>query len=473
MTAAPSIVWFRQDLRLADNPALAAAAARDHPVIALYVLDDAAPGRWKIGGAGRWWLHHSLASLAVDLGRRGVALTLRRGSAETIIPALVAETGAAALFWNRCYEPFAVARDTAIKAQLIGSGVMAESFNAGLIAEPWRVKTKTGGPYSVFTPFWRALRAEIAPPPPIAAPERITGMAPPPGDRLEDWGLTPAGPDWAGGLREAWRPGEAGAQAQLARFLDNGLAAYATGRDLPGGDYVSRLSPFLHWGEISVRQVWRAAEGRAGPVAEPYLRELAWREFGHHLLWQFPELPENPFNARFKSFPWRDDPKGFAAWRRGRTGYPIVDAGMRQLWSTGWMHNRVRMAAGSFLVKHLLLPWQAGEDWFWDTLVDADLANNAMGWQWIAGSGADAAPYFRIFNPVLQGEKFDADGAYVRRWVPELARMPDRFLHRPWLAPADVLADAGVTLGRTYPAPIVDHAFARDRALAAFQALQG
>ena len=468
----PSLLWFRQDLRLSDNPALVAAARRGKSVVALYLLDDETPTDWRIGGAGRWWLHHSLKALSAALRQRGIPLVLRRGSARTELPRMAAEIGAGAVFWNRCYEPYAVVRDTAIKAGLTETGMEVESCNGALLAEPWTVKTQAGQPFRVFTPFWNTLRSTIVVPPPLPVPAIDQHFDAPPGDRLEDWQLLPKKPDWAGGLREAWQPGEHEAMRQLEHFLGTGLAGYKSGRDLPGQDFVSRLSPFLHWGEISVRQVWRAADAHAGPAAEPFLRELAWREFSYHLLWQFPDLPHAPFNARFAAFPWRRDDDALARWQMGQTGYPLVDAGMRELWATGWMHNRVRMVVASFLVKHLLLDWQQGEAWFWDTLVDADLANNAASWQWVAGSGADAAPYFRIFNPVLQGEKFDADGAYVRRWVPELALMPDAWLHKPWLAPADIRRQAGVVLGRTYPLPIVDHAEARDRALAALATIK-
>jgi deoxyribodipyrimidine photo-lyase len=471
---APSVVWFRQDLRLSDNPAILAAAKRGAPIIALYILDDITPGAWKIGGAARWWLHRSLAGLADTLAEHDVLLILRRGKAETVLPAFIRETGAGAVFWNRCYEPFAVARDTALKAGLRDDGIAAESFNAALIAEPWTIKTQTGVPYKVFTPFWRALRSTVTPEKPHKAPEHLPGVTEKfKSDRLDDWKLLPTKPDWAGGIDAAWTPGEAGAREQLENFLDDALRSYDMGRDLPGTKKVSRLSPYLHWGEISIRQVWNAAESRGGPDAEPYLRELAWREFSHHLLWQFPELPDAPFQPRFAEFPWRSAPCELRAWQQGLTGYPLVDAGMRELWQTGWMHNRVRMVAASFLVKHLLLPWRDGEAWFWDTLVDADLAANAMNWQWVAGSGADAAPYFRIFNPILQGEKFDADGAYTRKFVPELAGLPDRWLHKPWMAPPEVLRDAGVTLGKNYPRPIVDHDLARQRALAALSHLKG
>ncbi len=462
------LVWFRQDLRVADNPALIAAAKTGLPIIALYILDDDNAGRWAIGGAGKWWLHRSLESLSKMLGDLGIPLVLRRGSAKAILPVLVTDTGVRQVFWNRLYEPAAIARDTAIKAALTGMGVKAESFNGSLIVEPWTMKTQAGEPFKVFTPFWRAMRGAGDPSKPQALPAiKFEKIPAPSGDTLNDWGLLPSKPDWATGFAQDWMPGEDGARIKLDRFLDHGAAHYREGRNFPGAEHVSRLSPHLHWGEISPRYVWHSAESRVGPVAEPFLRELAWREFSYHLLWQFPDLPEQPFSGRFAAFPWLNDPAGLKAWQRGLTGYPFVDAGMRQLWATGWMHNRVRMAAASFLIKHLLIDWRAGQDWFWDTLVDADLANNAASWQWVAGSGADAAPYFRIFNPVLQGEKFDADGVYVRRWVPELARLPDEWLHKPWMAPADILADAGVVLGKTYPAPIVDHTIARNRALAA------
>ena len=467
----PSIVWFRQDLRLADNPALAAAASRDAPIVALYVLDEDPSDPWPIGGAARWWLHNSLDALRAALGRLGIPLILRRGVGRTTVPAFAQEIGADAVYWNRCYEPYAVARDTAIKSALGEVGVKVNSFGAALLAEPWTVKTQSDAPFRVFTPFWRALQGGPAPalpqPPPLrrqTAPEIAS-------DDLAAWRLLPTHPDWAAGFAADWQPGEAGAQRRLAVFADAALARYGQRRDLPGVEGVSRLSPHLRWGEISIRQLWHAAALDHGPGADSYQRELGWRDFAHHLLWQFPDLPEKAFTERFDGFPWRDDPAGLVAWQRGQTGYPMVDAGMRQLWATGWMHNRVRMVTASFLVKHLLLPWRLGEAWFWDCLVDADLAANAMNWQWVAGSGADAAPYFRIFNPVLQGIKFDSDGAYVRRWVPEIAALPDEWLHKPWMAPAPILAKAGIALGETYPHPIVDHGLARDRALAALATL--
>ncbi|WP_044560133.1 deoxyribodipyrimidine photo-lyase [Azospirillum sp. B4] len=472
-SAAPVIVWFRQDLRVADNPALAHAARMGRPVVPLYILDDQTAGPWAPGGASRWWLHHSLSALGGALCDLGAPLVLRHGRADVALRTLVREVGADAVVWNRCYEPHAIARDSALKADLKADGIAVDTFNAALLAEPWTVKTGSGGPYKVFTPFWRCVREGLEPGPPLPAPTRLTApAAPPAGDRLADWALLPTRPDWAGGLRDHWTPGERDATRRLTDFLAHAVDRYPEGRDYPAQPLTSRLSPHLHFGEISPRQIWAATEGRGGIGVESFQRELGWREFCHHLLYHFPFLPEQPLNPRFEAFAWDGNAGHLAAWQRGRTGYPIVDAGMRELWTTGWMHNRVRMIVGSFLVKHLLLPWTAGQAWFWDTLVDADLANNAASWQWIAGCGADAAPYFRVFNPVLQGEKFDARGEYVRRWVPELAGLPDRVLHQPWMADPVTLRAAGVRLGHDYPHPIVDHKAARQRALDTFAAIK-
>ncbi|BBK41576.1 deoxyribodipyrimidine photo-lyase [Allostella vacuolata] len=436
-------------------------------MLPVFVLDDATPGGWRRGAASRWWLHHSLSALAADLARLGLPLVLRRGPAEAAIAALVQDSGATAVMWNRRYEPWNRQRDEGIKVALHAAGIEASSHNGALLREPWEVTTGGGRPYQVFTPFWRALRSLPGPGQPLPVP---SGMAAPDrapaGDRLDDWALRPTRPDWAGGLSRTWTPGEAGARERLASFLDRALPAYRTGRDRPDRDGTSMLSPHLHMGEVSPRTVWNAVEA-ADADGEAFLRELGWREFCHQLLFHHGDLADAPLRPEFARMPWRDDPQQLAAWQQGRTGYPIVDAGMRQLWQTGWMHNRVRMVAASFLVKDLLLPWQAGEAWFWDTLVDADLANNAANWQWVAGCGADAAPFFRVFNPVLQGEKFDPDGRYVRQFVPELAPLDDRWIHQPWAAPAEALHRAGIRLGRDYPWPIVDHAAARQRALAA------
>ncbi|MFN7180856.1 cryptochrome/photolyase family protein [Hyphomonas sp.] len=470
-----SILWFREDLRLADNPALAAAIASGGPVVCLFIRETGPGAGRALGGAVEWWLDKSLRALDADLRKRGGQLVLRTGAAAEVIPAMVKETGGKAVFWNRRYgEPERTA-DADIKAGLKAAGIDAQSFNGRLLMEPWELKTGSGGYYRVFTPFWRAMQASYRPAPALAAPKRIKGVALE-SERLEDWGLHPTQPDWSGGMAEAWTPGEAGAAARLAAFLDDGINGYADNRNRPDLDVsTSRLSPHLRFGEISPVQIWRAVKAgvEAGRVNERdaavFLSEIAWREFSYVLLHFNPELARKNYNPAFDQMPWREDPAALIAWQKGMTGYPIVDAGMRQLWHTGWMHNRVRMIVASFLTKHLLLPWQAGEDWFWDTLVDADPAANAASWQWTAGSGADAAPYFRVFNPITQGSKFDETGAYVRRWCPELSKVPDKFLHAPFEAPANVLTAAGVVLGKTYPEPIVDHSAGRERALEAYK----
>ncbi len=466
----PVILWFRQDLRLGDNGALAAAVESGVPVMPLFVLDDETPGRWRLGGASRWWLEGSLAALDAELRACGSRLILRRGQAVDAIFRLAEETNASGVFFSRRYEPTHAKEEQALAAASKDQGIDCRRFSGCLLSEPEALRTKAGDPFRVFTPFYKAFLAQVAIRQPLAPPDRIAApQAWPASERLEDWGLRPTSPDWAEGLRKAWRPGAAGAQARLKTFLEERVAAYDENRDRPDLDGTSALSPHLHFGEISPRQIWQSTHHAAagangadrGSVA--YLRELVWREFSYHLLHHWPEIPDIPFNKDFAAFPWRNDDASLEAWRRGRTGYPIVDAGMRQLWHTGWMHNRVRMIVASFLTKHLLLPWQDGARWFWDTLVDADLANNSASWQWVAGSGADAAPYFRIFNPILQGRKFDPSGAYVRRWVPELAKLPDGTLHAPWEGRSKV---AG------YAEPIVDHKRAREQALAAYAELR-
>ncbi len=465
---APAIVWFRNDLRIADNPALTAAARRGAPLVALYILDDESAGQWRMGAAARWWLHHSLASLSQSLAQRGVTLTLRRGRAQYVFEQIVAETGAGAAFWNRLYEPWAMRRDEEIISQLRDDGVQTHCFNESLLFEPEKLRTKQGEPFRVFTPFWRTCLAAPSPPAPLPAPQSLRAAPlPPDSDDLGAWHLLPRNPDWAGGMRKAWLVGETAARAELADFTRNHIGDYKVERDFMGRVGVSRLSPHLHFGEISPRDVWHAITEPASIGGAAYLRELGWREFCHHLLVAHWDMPDRALDRSFERFPYRDDAEALEAWRKGETGYPLVDAAMRELWITGWMHNRARLVSASFLIKHLLIDWREGERWFWDTLVDADLANNSANWQWVAGCGADAAPYFRIFNPALQGEKFDPDGAYVRRYVPELAALDARYIHRPWEAPEGALRAAGVRLGETYPRPIVDHATARKRALAA------
>lgn len=466
MSASPIIVWFRRDLRLSDQPALAAAIRAGRPVVPLYIWAPEEEAPWPPGAASRWWLHHSLADLASALEQKNSRLIVRVGPSETALLEVLRETGAGEIFWNRLYEPAPAARDARIERVTKAAGAMVRRFNSALLFEPWEARTQAGAPFRVFTPFWRHCLSREEPAEPLPAPPAIPAPAAwPRTTPLAELHLLPR-IAWDSGLRAAWTPGETGARRALDGFVDGALARYPEDRDRPGCVGTSRLSPHLHFGEISPREIWHAvreaeaANAVPGMVkgAETFLRELGWREFGHHLLHHFPRTPEEPLNERFAGFPWRKDPAGGRAWQKGMTGYPIVDAGLRELWQTGWMHNRVRMIAASFLVKDLLLPWLDGARWFWDTLVDADLANNTLGWQWTAGCGADAAPYFRVFNPVLQGAKFDPDGAYVRRWIPELKAVPNAFVHQPWLAPQP---PAG------YPPPILDHAAARDRALAA------
>ena len=466
----PVILWLRRELRLHDNAALAAAVASRRPVLPVFVLDRETPGDWAPGAASLWWLHLSLQALAADLGRTGATLVLRRGRSADMLARLVAESGATAIHAGHPVEPWARRLLDGLAA---AAGVPVHLARTVTLYEPGSVRTKTGGGYGVFTPFSRACLAQGEPAATLPAPTRIQG-ATAASEPLESWGLLPTRPDWAAGLRETWRPGEHEAMLRLRKFADDVVAGYGDSRNLPGVDGTAMLSPRLHWGEISPAQAWHAARA-AAPEASgtaTWINELLWREFSADLLWHHPDLPEQPLRREFAAMPWRQDAAALRAWQRGRTGIPIVDAGMRQLWQIGWMHNRVRMITASFLVKHLLIHWREGALWFWDTLVDADLASNSAQWQWVAGCGADAAPFFRIFNPVLQGQKFDADGGYVRRWVPELARLPDRHLHAPWEAPAEVLAGAGVVLGRDYPRPVVDLARGRERALAAFKALR-
>jgi deoxyribodipyrimidine photo-lyase len=466
---ATALVWFRQDLRLADNPALIAAAASGH-VLPVYVLDDDAHGAWTMGGASRWWLHFSLTALARQLAALGAPLILRRGRAETIIPALAAQAGAATVHAGLAHEPGWRACDARVESALRAAGRSLVLHRSATLTDFAAIRTRTGSIYGVYTPFARAIEAAGDPPPPRPAPSRLHAATAIAGDRLQDWALLPTRPDWAGGLRDSWVPGEAAALKRLPQFLHQAAARYATGRNLPGMDGTSMLSPHLHFGEISPRTLWHAVRGGGdGADRQTYLRELLWREFSAYLLWHHPTLPEAPLRPAFARLAWRTDAPALKAWQQGRTGVPIVDAGMRQLWQTGWMHNRVRMIAASFLVKHLLIAWQAGAAWFWDTLVDADLASNSASWQWIAGTGIDAQPFFRVFNPVTQGEKFDSDGAYVRRFVPELAALPNDHLHAPWAAPPLVLAAAKITLGRTYPRPLIDLAEGRTRALEVYK----
>jgi deoxyribodipyrimidine photo-lyase len=473
-----AIIWFRRDLRLGDNPALQRACQAAQRLIPLYIDESPSDSARSSGAASRWWLHHSLAALDEALRARGSRLILRRGEAAQVLRELIAEHGVGGVFWNRRYDPPGIARDTEIKRRLTADGVACESHNASLLFEPWTVLTGAGRPYRVFTPYWKAcLQRGLGEAPQNAVPQLPPAPSVDAG-RLDALSLLPR-IRWDAGLATTWTPGEQAAMQRLQGFDAGCIARYPRLRDVPGAAATSRLSPHLHFGEIGPRQVvWavRAQLQQAPPGAddgaETLLRELGWREFAHHVLYHFPHTPERPLDARFETFPWRcDGAQLFEAWQRGRTGYPIVDAGMRELWHSGWMHNRVRMVAASFLTKNCRLPWQDGARWFWDTLVDADLANNTLGWQWASGCGADAAPYFRIFNPVRQGERFDPEGEYVRRWLPELAPLPARWIHRPWEMPREVANAVGVRIGQDYPLPIVELSASRDDALAAYRSL--
>jgi deoxyribodipyrimidine photo-lyase len=469
-----TLVWLRDDLRLDDNPALADAAELGHPLTVLYVLDEESDGVRPLGGAARWWLHHSLAALAASLEAAGSRLVLRRGAAAALVQDVAEATDATHLRWNRRYGGPERSIDAGVKAWAADQGLDAASFQASLLFEPWTVRTGAGGPYKVFTPFWRACLEGGEPRLPLEAPQTLPAPAAntdgvlPPSDDLDSWGLLPHGPDWSGGLSEAWTPGEEGAHGRLDDFLDGPVRDYGTGRDRPGVEGTSRLSPHLRFGEISPFRVWHALRERFPRQAPAdvgiFRSELGWREFCWQLLYENPALATRNYRPEFDRFEWQTPSDAeLRAWQQGRTGYPLVDAGMRQLWQTGWMHNRVRMAAASFLVKNLLADWRLGEAWFWDTLVDADAASNPANWQWVAGSGADASPYFRIFNPVTQSKKFDSAGRYLREFLPELAGMDDQKIHEPWKAPGE--ADG-------YPGPVVGLAESRERALGTYQRLK-
>ncbi len=463
----PVIVRFRSDLRIADNPALFEAAKTGAPVLPLYIVDTEAEK--PLGAASRWWLHHSLTRLTEDLREIGLSLRIVKGDPEITLPSIAQDIGAKAVYWNRRYDGYGVAKDTAIKTLLEDNDIEAHSFKGNLLREPWEVKTGSGGWYKVFTPYWRACLADTPPAVPLPAPkDPMACHADVNGLSIDDLKLLPTEPDWSGGLSERFTPGSAAAHKKLAAFIDEAVQDYPEDRDRPAKHGTSRLSPHLAFGEISPRQIWDACKN-SGKDCAKFLAEIGWREFSYVLLFYNPKLGSENFKPAFDGFEWREDAAGLKAWQFGNTGYPMVDAGMRELYATGWQHNRVRMITASFLIKHLLINWTQGEQWFWDTLVDADPASNAAGWQWVAGSGADASPYFRIFNPFTQGEKFDPEGAYIIRWIPELSKLPKKYIHRPWEAPQNVLDYAGVTLGKTYPKPIVDHKQARERALAAYK----
>lgn len=455
-----AIVWFRQDLRLMDNPALQFAIQSHDQVIPLYIFDNNSKNPWPIGGAQRWWLHHSLEKLHVSLNKTNSFLVLRKGECLKILTNLIKEINYQTIYWNRCYEPYAIARDKHIKTMLEAEGIVVKVSNGNLLNEPWEVMNQQNKPFKVYTPYWRQAQKKIEHPSILPVPKNLNSAASIPSERLSGWKLLPTTPNWAQGF-SIWNPGEKGAHQALQRFLDHHLLGYVENRDRPDRDITSHLSPHLHWGELSARQIYtevqRVALQERLPFhsIEKFLAQLGWREFSYYLLYHFPHIAEKNFKSEFDSFDWNQDEKMLHCWQQGKTGYPIVDAGMRELWSTGTMHNRVRMIAASFLTKDLLIDWRKGAQWFWDTLVDADLANNSAGWQWVAGSGADAAPYFRIFNPILQGEKFDPEGVYIRRWLPELSKISNNEIHRPWKI------------------PVIDHEKAREISLKSYQKIRG
>ena len=478
MTDKPIIVWFRNDLRLSDNPALHQAAQTGAPLLFLYI--DETETEHARGGASKWWLHYSLTSLEKSLKNIGAKLLLFRGAAQEILPKVTTENGASKVFWNRRYAHHHILRDKDLKEKLENSGIEVRSFNGSLLREPWEVKTKSGGYYRVFTPFWKSLR-DIGPARGnvLSVPKKIVAHSQPTKcESLSDWNLTPEKPNWAKAFSNQWSPGESNAQQRLDDFIQNKIEVYAEGRDYPARSLISRLSPHLAFGEISPLQIWFAVKklevsgNISAQQTEKFLSEIAWREFSNNILYHKPEMMTAPLREEFQNYPWSEDLSALKAWQKGMTGYPIVDAGMRELWQTGWMHNRVRMIVASFLVKDMHINWRHGASWFWDTLVDADLANNSQGWQWVAGCGADAAPFFRIFNPVTQSQKFDPEGEYIRKFVPELAEIPEKFIHAPWTGSAEVLSKAGVQLGKTYPAPILDHSEARKQALLKFDSIK-
>ena len=470
MSSTPSILWFRKDLRLRDNSALKAAIEAGLPVIPIFIWSPDEAGDWAPGAASKWWLHQALKSLSEAFKDRGGEFVLREGDSLGQLRDIIEKTGAKRVYWNRRYESPQRELDASIKRQLREDGIEVESFNSSLLNEPHTAATGGGNPYKVYTPYWKKVKDR--PIEPIAEPDFDSFKFPdtyPQTVALDSLGLLPE-KQWHRKFDPYWVVSEAAAQERLEKFLSQAVEGYNQARDIPSEDGTSSLSPYLHWGLIGPRQVMHALKakhdlGKEGP--QVYAKEIYWREFAYNVLYHFPKTPAAPLHEKYTDFPWQPDSNALKRWQRGQTGYPIVDAGMRQLYATGWMHNRVRMVVSSLLVKHLLQDWREGASWFWDTLVDADLASNTLGWQWSAGCGADAAPYFRVFNPITQGKKFDAEGEYVKKWVPEIAKLPSKFIHEPWEAPAGILEYAGVELGKDYPEPIIDHKEGRERALAA------
>ena len=470
MKKGTAIHWFRQDLRLSDNPALDSAAQYE-TLIPIYILDEVNSGEFKMGAASKWWLHQSLTKLNESLDGK---LLVYQGNPHEILNKLIEEQEVSYVTWNRCYEPWRIDRDKEIKRNFEDKNVAVESFSASLLWEPWTISKDDGTPYRVFTPFYKKGCLNSEEPRLPAGKVDLSNLYSEDlsSGSIKDLNLLPT-IKWYKSFEEEWNPGEIGAEQNLNSFLDSGLLNYKEGRNFPSQEFVSRLSPHLHFGEISPNEVWYRAKTKEGisgieKSLAHFHSELGWREFSYYLLYHFPDLPDKNFQEKFDIFPWQENEEFLALWQKGNTGYPIVDAGMRELWQTGYMHNRLRMIVGSFLVKNLLIDWRFGERWFWDCLVDADLASNSASWQWVAGSGADAAPYFRIFNPITQGLKFDPEGEYTKKYVPELRDLPNKYLFSPWEAPENILADAGIELGKNYPKPMVDLKLSRETALEAF-----
>lgn len=475
----PAIVWFRQDLRLDDNPALHAAVDSGSPVIPVYIWSPDEEGKWCPGSASRYWLYHALKNMNNDLQEKNSGLILLHGPCLEALQILIRKTGANKIYWNRCYEPFAIKRDKRIKSMMREQGIEVNSFNSHLLYEPHAIRNKQGGPFKVYTPFWKHYQA-LDMPFPVKTPERIISPGRwPESVHINEFGFFPE-IKWYETINKTWKISCQGADERISTFIKSHVHGYSQTRDYPASEGVSHISPYLHFGQISVRRIWHRLleherkQGRMTPgkAVITYMKQLVWREFAYHLLYHFPQSANQPLYEKYKRFPWQNNRKFLKVWQQGKTGFPVVDAGMRELWQTGWMHNRVRMIVASFLTKDLLIHWRQGARWFWDTLVDADLANNTLGWQWVAGCGADAAPYYRIFNPVTQGERFDPEGEYVRQWLPELSGLDNKYVHKPWQASDSILSNAGIKLGNTYPYPIVDHAEARKLALSYYQRIK-
>ncbi len=469
----PAVLWFRNDQRISDNPALFA-ASKHKSLLPVFIWSPEEEGPWEPGGAASWWLHRSLIDLDRNLKQKNSSLHVCRGNTLDHLEKVIKQTGAAAVYWNRRYEPKIIERDSKIKRSLIDDGIYAESFNSSLLNEPWEVLKKDGTPYQVYTAYWKVAKLKIKK---TDTSSRVK-MPPLPNNfktesNIDRLNLNPT-ITWDDGFKKFWQPGEAHGKKLISNFLKTKIKTYNTSRDLPAISGTSLLSPYLHFGNISPRKVWSLVTNTPhnDDNSQQFLKELIWREFAAQLLYHFPHTDKLPLRDAYRKFPWKNSAAKLASWQQGKTGYPIVDAGMRQLWHIGWMHNRVRMIAASFLVKDLQINWYEGARWFWDTLVDADLASNTMGWQWTAGCGADAAPYFRVFNPMLQGSRFDPEGIYIRRWIPELKNLSNKWIHAPWEAPLEELRKAGIQLGKDYPKPIVDHFEAKERALLAYEKIK-